>query len=135
MLFNLYSHRRWINAIIISIVTFVQVQISTRTQINKFRAHLIFANVTISTFRRTLNIKFRDFVEICSRKSMFAILMFSNVSHQKEDAGLTCLNKMLKMVEMKYFMDIGWVSIHKRRSKVGLRGPCFHYLTHFRRKK
>ena len=45
--------------------------------------------------------------------------MFSNVYHQK-DAGLTCLNKMLKMVEMKYFMDIGWVSIHKQRSKVCL---------------
>ena len=54
--------------------------------------------------------------------------MFSNVYHQK-DAGLTCLNKMLKMVEMKYFMDIGWGSINKHRSKVGLRGPCFHYLT------
>ena len=40
--------------------------------------------------------------------------MFSNVYHQK-DAGLTCLNKMLKMVEMEYFMDIGWVSINKRK--------------------
>ena len=35
----------------------------------------------------------------------------------------------VKMVEMKYFMDIGWVSIHKQRAKVGLRGPFFHYLT------
>ena len=43
------------------------------------------------------------------------LLKFAQEKRRQNDAGLTFLNKMLKVVEMKYFMDIGCVSIHKRR--------------------